>query len=462
MSRPGSRQAPIMALAAAMLATLPAVTVSSVTAGPRAPRPAPPARAGPAGRRPPLAPAAVRAGAARPPGHRRRRDRGGDRLGRRPAASPAPRPGARPARTSSTRAATAPATAPVTAPEWPASSPPGRVPGSPSGGSPRGQDPAGTGERAAGRRGPRVGAYGQRRRFRPSHPVGRGPRRRRAQPLRRPVRRQPGRAGRGRLCGRAGRARGGRRRQPARQRRPAAPTLPAYDGVLGVGAVGAGGRPRTVLAGRPVRRPGRSGQRRADRRAGAGPPAAEGTSYAAPFVAATAALLRQYRPELTAAEVADRIVATADPAPGRAAQRVRRRRAEPVPGGHRDRRPAPGPAVRPALALPTSGPTRRCSPSRTPGGSPGPGAAGAGGHRRGAGGGGAAGRGAPAGRPPPLAPAGSGLTWRRPTGGIVRARRAGGGRSLEQADVPLLGVEVVGGGVVHRELDVAQHRLEVL
>ncbi|MEU8259345.1 type VII secretion-associated serine protease mycosin [Micromonospora sp. NPDC048999] len=43
---------------------------------------------------------------------------------------------------------------------------------------------------------------------------------------------------------------------------------------------------------------------------------AEGTSYAAPFVAATAALLRQYRPELTATEVAWRIVDSADPAPG--------------------------------------------------------------------------------------------------------------------------------------------------
>jgi subtilisin family serine protease len=36
-------------------------------------------------------------------------------------------------------------------------------------------------------------------------------------------------------------------------------------------------------------------------------------------VAATAALLRQYHPELTAAQVAQRIVATADPAPGREA-----------------------------------------------------------------------------------------------------------------------------------------------
>jgi subtilisin family serine protease len=37
---------------------------------------------------------------------------------------------------------------------------------------------------------------------------------------------------------------------------------------------------------------------------------------AAPFVAATAALVFQYHPELSAREVAARILATADPAPG--------------------------------------------------------------------------------------------------------------------------------------------------
>ena len=41
-----------------------------------------------------------------------------------------------------------------------------------------------------------------------------------------------------------------------------------------------------------------------------------GTSYAAPFVAGTAALIRQRWPELSGAEVAQRIIATADPAPG--------------------------------------------------------------------------------------------------------------------------------------------------
>ncbi|MFY1618885.1 type VII secretion-associated serine protease mycosin [Micromonospora sp. WMMD736] len=90
----------------------------------------------------------------------------------------------------------------------------------------------------------------------------------------------------------------------------------AYDGVLGVGAIGADGARATfsqtgayvdlVAPGSEVlvAVPAQGHQR------------VEGTSYAAPFVAATAALLRAYRPELTAAEVVERIVATADPAPG--------------------------------------------------------------------------------------------------------------------------------------------------
>ncbi|SCL16836.1 type VII secretion-associated serine protease mycosin [Micromonospora inyonensis] len=93
----------------------------------------------------------------------------------------------------------------------------------------------------------------------------------------------------------------------------------AYDGVIGVGAISAnglradfsqvGGHVDVVAPGSDVlmAAPGR-GHRRA-----------EGTSYATPFVAATAALLRDYRPELTAAQIAQRIVATADPAPGRGA-----------------------------------------------------------------------------------------------------------------------------------------------
>ncbi|MEU6075828.1 type VII secretion-associated serine protease mycosin [Micromonospora sp. NPDC047074] len=90
----------------------------------------------------------------------------------------------------------------------------------------------------------------------------------------------------------------------------------AYDGVLGVGAIGVDGiRAPFSQTGAYVDlvAPGSDVLMAAP---GQGHLRAEGTSYAAPFVAATAALLRQYRPELTAAQVTRRIVATADPAPG--------------------------------------------------------------------------------------------------------------------------------------------------
>lgn len=90
----------------------------------------------------------------------------------------------------------------------------------------------------------------------------------------------------------------------------------AYDGVLGVGAIGADGARAPFSQTGPyvdLVAPGSDVLMAAP---GEGHHRAEGTSYAAPFVTATAALLRQYRPELTAAQVAQRIVATADPAPG--------------------------------------------------------------------------------------------------------------------------------------------------
>jgi subtilisin family serine protease len=74
----------------------------------------------------------------------------------------------------------------------------------------------------------------------------------------------------------------------------------------------------------------------------------QGTSYAAPFVSATAALIRQYRPELSAAQVVDRIVATADPAPG---------------GGHND---AYGNGVlNPYRAVTETGAAARSEPTET-------------------------------------------------------------------------------------------------
>lgn len=90
----------------------------------------------------------------------------------------------------------------------------------------------------------------------------------------------------------------------------------AYDGVIGVGAIDetgarasfsqAGAYVDVVAPGVEVHATAPGGGHRVD----------SGTSFAAPFVAATAALVRQYHPGLTAAEVAARIIGTADPAPG--------------------------------------------------------------------------------------------------------------------------------------------------
>ncbi|MGW5647801.1 S8 family serine peptidase [Saccharopolyspora sp. NPDC003752] len=49
---------------------------------------------------------------------------------------------------------------------------------------------------------------------------------------------------------------------------------------------------------------------------GAGHWQGSGTAYATPFVSATAALVRSYRPELTADQVAQRLLATANPSGG--------------------------------------------------------------------------------------------------------------------------------------------------
>ena len=90
----------------------------------------------------------------------------------------------------------------------------------------------------------------------------------------------------------------------------------AYRGVIGVGAIGVDGvRELHSQRGRyvDVMAPG-NGVTMAGRRRGH--VQGTGTSYAAPFVAATAALIRQRFPELTPQQVARRIIATADPAPG--------------------------------------------------------------------------------------------------------------------------------------------------
>ncbi|MEO3776125.1 type VII secretion-associated serine protease mycosin [Micromonospora sp. B11E3] len=90
----------------------------------------------------------------------------------------------------------------------------------------------------------------------------------------------------------------------------------AYDGVLGVGAIGSDGRRAQFSQTGPYVDLVAPGGEVLMAAPGQGHRQADGTSYAAPFVAATAALVRQYRPGLTAAQVAQRILATADPAPG--------------------------------------------------------------------------------------------------------------------------------------------------
>lgn len=89
----------------------------------------------------------------------------------------------------------------------------------------------------------------------------------------------------------------------------------AYPGVVGVGAIGPDGtRSPFSQVGSYVDLVAPGGAV-LTASVGQGFGQQDGTSYAAPFVSATAALLRQYRPELTAAQVVGRILATTDPAP---------------------------------------------------------------------------------------------------------------------------------------------------
>ncbi|MFK0247607.1 type VII secretion-associated serine protease mycosin [Amycolatopsis azurea] len=95
------------------------------------------------------------------------------------------------------------------------------------------------------------------------------------------------------------------------------PSFPAaYDGVLGVGAVDIdGARMSGSQIGRYVDIVAPGAKVLASTRAG-GHAYADGTSYAAPFVSGTAALVRSAWPRLSAPEVARRLMATASPARG--------------------------------------------------------------------------------------------------------------------------------------------------
>jgi membrane-anchored mycosin MYCP len=91
----------------------------------------------------------------------------------------------------------------------------------------------------------------------------------------------------------------------------------AYPGVLGVGAVGRDGTRKSYSqhgAYVDVMAPGEAITVPA---AGGGHTVVDGgTSYATPFVSATAALIMDRFPDLRGQRVVDRIIATADPAPG--------------------------------------------------------------------------------------------------------------------------------------------------
>jgi type VII secretion-associated serine protease mycosin len=95
------------------------------------------------------------------------------------------------------------------------------------------------------------------------------------------------------------------------------PSFPAeYDGVLGVGSINIDGvRAQGSQIG-PYVDLVAPGQDVVAASRAAGHNYWAGTSFAAPFVSGVAALVRSAHPELTAKQVADRLTATADPAPG--------------------------------------------------------------------------------------------------------------------------------------------------
>jgi subtilisin family serine protease len=130
----------------------------------------------------------------------------------------------------------------------------------------------------------------------------------------------------------------------------------AYDGVLGVGAVDARGlRLPDSQVGAFVDLVAPGGEVLAAARRG-GHVTVSGTSFAVPYVAGTAALIRARWPHLDRADVVRRLLATADPPAGDQPSpeygwgvvNPLRALSEVLPPAAAAERPAPAPAVRPA------------------------------------------------------------------------------------------------------------------
>lgn len=90
----------------------------------------------------------------------------------------------------------------------------------------------------------------------------------------------------------------------------------AYSGVIGVGAVGPTGARAAFSQHGPYVDIVAAGDGVTVATPGSGHTTMQGTSFATPFVAATAALILQRQPDLTPAQIQRRLIATADPAPG--------------------------------------------------------------------------------------------------------------------------------------------------
>ncbi|WP_432994932.1 S8 family serine peptidase [Dactylosporangium sp. CA-233914] len=86
----------------------------------------------------------------------------------------------------------------------------------------------------------------------------------------------------------------------------------AYDGVIGVGSIAPDGRRVPTSQTGPYVDLVAPGAQIVTTATPDGRTTMDGTSFAAPFVSAAAALLRQYHPELSAAQVSAQLIATAD------------------------------------------------------------------------------------------------------------------------------------------------------